>query len=124
MGSVAVGIDLGTTFSAIAYVNEFGQPEIIPNASGDSITPSVILFEDSDIIVGNYAKQAAMVYPEQVVEFVKRSMGETDYSFQYRGKGYGTEELSSYILSKLKADAERRLGQQITQAVITVPAVF
>ena len=124
MGSVAVGIDLGTTFSAIAYVNEFGQPEIIPNASGDSITPSVILFEDSDIIVGNYAKQAAMVYPEQVVEFVKRSMGETDYSFQYRGKGYGTEELSSYILSKLKADAERRLGQQITQAVITVPAYF
>ena len=74
----AVGIDLGTTFSAIAYVNQHGVPEILPNAEGDRITPSVILFEDDDVIVGNYAKQAAVVYPEQVVEFVKRHMGDPD----------------------------------------------
>jgi len=124
MGKVAVGIDLGTTFSAIAYVNDLGQPEIIPNSEGDPITPSVILFEDDDIIVGNYAKQAAMVYPEQVVEFVKRRMGDETYSFDYRGRQHSAEELSGYILAKLKADAEKRLGQPIDQAVITVPAYF
>ena len=74
-----IGIDLGTTFSAIAHVNQHGVPEILPNAEGDRITPSVILFEDDDVIVGNYAKQAAVVYPEQVVEFVKRHMGDPDY---------------------------------------------
>lgn len=124
MGNIAVGIDLGTTFSAIAYINDLGQPEIIPNSEGDPITPSVILFEDNDIIVGNYAKQAAMVYPDQVVEFVKRQMGDADYSFGYRGRRHSAEELSSYILTKLKTDAEKRLGQSIVQAVITVPAYF
>jgi molecular chaperone DnaK len=124
MGNIAVGIDLGTTFSAIAYINDLGQPEIIPNSEGDPITPSVILFEDNDIIVGNYAKQAAMVYPDQVVEFVKRQMGDPDYSFEYRGRHYSPEELSSYILAKLKGDAEKRIGQPIVQAVITVPAYF
>jgi molecular chaperone DnaK len=124
MDNIAVGIDLGTTFSAIAYVNDLGQPEIIPNSEGDRITPSVILFEDSDIIVGNYAKQAAMIYPEQVAEFVKRQIGNADFSFEHRGRKYSAEELSSYILSKLKSDAERQLGQPITQAVITVPAYF
>ena len=70
MSTGAVGIDLGTTFSAIAHVNQHGVPEILPNAEGDRITPSVILFEEDDVVVGNYAKQAAVVYPEQVVEFV------------------------------------------------------
>jgi len=124
MSTGAVGIDLGTTFSAIAHVNQHGVPEILPNAEGDRITPSVILFEDDDVIVGNYAKQAAVVYPEQVVEFVKRHMGETDYSFGYRGKSYDPEQLSSYILAKLKHDAELRLGHRVDQAVITVPAYF
>ncbi|MEQ1503747.1 MAG: Hsp70 family protein [Myxococcota bacterium] len=120
----AVGIDLGTTFSAIAHVNQLGVPEILPNAEGDRITPSVILFEDDDVIVGNYAKQAAVVYPEQVVEFVKRHMGETTYRFKYRGREYTPEQLSSFILAKLKQDAELRLGHRIEQAVITVPAYF
>ena len=120
----AVGIDLGTTFSAIAHVNQHGVPEILPNAEGDRITPSVILFEDDDVIVGNYAKQAAVVYPEQVVEFVKRHMGDESFKFTYRGKDYSPEQLSSFILAKLKHDAELRLGHRVDQAVITVPAYF
>ncbi|MBN2799622.1 MAG: Hsp70 family protein [Deltaproteobacteria bacterium] len=124
MSTGAVGIDLGTTFSAIAHVNHHGVPEILPNAEGDRITPSVILFEDDEVIIGNYAKQAAVVYPEQVVEFVKRHMGSTDFRFTYRGKNYSPEELSSFILAKLKHDAELRLGHRVEQAVITVPAYF
>jgi molecular chaperone DnaK len=120
----AVGIDLGTTFSAIAHVNQHGQPEVLSNAEGDRITPSVILFEDDDVIVGSYAKQASMAYPEQVVEFVKRHMGDNSYRFKYRGREYTPEQLSSYILAKLKQDAELRLGHRIEQAVITVPAYF
>jgi molecular chaperone DnaK len=124
MSSRAVGIDLGTTFSAIAHVNKHGVPEILHNAEGDRITPSVILFDESEVTVGTFAKQSAVVYPEQVVEFVKRHIGEPDYSFQYRGDDYNPEQLSSFILAKLKHDAELRLGHRIDQAVITVPAYF
>ena len=76
MANGAVGIDLGTTFSAIAYVNQHGAAEVLPNAEGDRITPSVLLFEDDVISVGSYAKHAAVAHPEQVVEFVKRHMGD------------------------------------------------
>jgi len=124
MKPAAVGIDLGTTYSAIAYVNKHGVPEILPNAEGDRITPSVILFDGDDIIVGNYAKQAAVAFPNQVVEFVKRHMGEDDYSFEYRGERYSPERLSSFILARLKHDAEHRLGHRIEEAVVTVPAYF
>ncbi len=124
MTTRAVGIDLGTTFSAIAYVNKHGVPEILHNAEGDRITPSVILFDEDEVIVGNYAKQSAVVYPDQVVEFVKRHMGDPDFSFFYRDESYGPERLSSFILAKLKHDAELRLGHRIEEAVITVPAYF
>ncbi len=124
MTTRAVGIDLGTTFSAIAYVNKFGVPEILHNAEGERITPSVVLFEGDDIIIGTYAKQAAVAYPEQVVEFVKRHMGDDDYSFEYRGESYSAEKLSSFVIAKLKHDAELRLGHRVDQAVITVPAYF
>jgi molecular chaperone DnaK (HSP70) len=124
MASAAVGIDLGTTFSAIGWVNEHGVPEVLPNAEGDRITPSVILFEDEDVIVGTYAKQAATVYPEQVVEFVKRHMGDDDYRFSWKGREYTPEELSHFILAKLKHDAELRLGVPVDRAVVTVPAYF
>jgi molecular chaperone DnaK len=120
----AVGIDLGTTFSAIAHVNKYGVPEVIHNAEGERITPSVVLFEGDEIIVGTYAKQSAVAYPEQVVEFVKRHMGEDNFTFEYRGETYNPERLSGFILSKLKHDAELRLGHKIDQAVITVPAYF
>jgi molecular chaperone DnaK len=120
----AVGIDLGTTFSAIAHVNKHGVPEILHNGEGDRITPSVILFEDQEVVVGNYAKQSAVVYPERVAEFVKRRMGEKDWRFKYSGREYSPEQISAVILSKLKHDAEIRLGHRIDQAVITVPAHF
>ena len=125
MGKV-VGIDLGTTFSAIAHVNEHGQPEIIPNAETERITPSVILFEDALVTVGKIAKQNARAVPEQIVEFVKREMGKSKEEFfrDFDGKDYSAEELSALILTKLKQDAEAYLGEEITDAVITVPAYF
>lgn len=124
MTTRAVGIDLGTTFSAIANVNKFGVPEILHNNEGERITPSVVLFENDDIIIGAYAKQAAVVYPDQVVEFVKRHMGDPDFAFEYRGQSYSAEQLSGFMLAKLKHDAELRLGHKVDQAVITVPAYF
>ncbi len=124
MTTRAVGIDLGTTFSAIAHVNKYGVPEILHNAEGERITPSVVLFEGEEVIIGTYAKQSAVAYPEQVVEFIKRHMGDDDFTFEYRGEVYTPERLSGFILAKLKHDAELRLGHRIDQAVITVPAYF
>jgi len=124
MTTRAVGIDLGTTFSAIAHVNKYGVPEILHNAEGERITPSVVLFEGEEVIIGTYAKQSSVAYPEQVVEFIKRHMGDEDFTFEYRGEAYTPERLSGFILAKLKHDAELRLGHRIDQAVITVPAYF
>ena len=125
MGKV-VGIDLGTTFSAIAHVNEHAQEEIIPNAESDRITSSVIMFEDDLVTVGKIAKQNASAVPEQIVEFVKRDMGKSKEEFfrEFDGKQYSAEELSALILQKLKQDAEAYLDAEITDAVITVPAYF
>lgn len=124
---VIVGIDLGTTYSAIAYINDFGKPEIIPNAEQSMITPSVVYFEGSDeIVVGEDARNMAIVEPSKVVEYVKRQMGNNkdEWCFEYRGKEYNAAEVSSLILSKLKSDAEKALSADIKDAVITVPAYF
>ncbi len=125
MGKV-VGIDLGTTFSVIAHINEHGQPEIIPNLESERITPSVILFEDTLVTVGKIAKQNARAVPEQIVEFVKREMGKPKAEFfrTFNAKDYSPEELSALIITKLKQDAEKYLNEEITDAVITVPAYF
>ena len=125
MGKI-VGIDLGTTFSVIAHVNDHGQPEIIPNAESERITPSVILFEDDLVTVGKIAQQNTRAVPEQIVEFVKREMGKSKSTFfrTFKGKDYSAEELSALILRKLKQDAEAYLNTDITDAVITVPAYF
>ncbi len=125
MGKV-IGIDLGTTFSAVAHVNEHGQPEIIPNVENHRTTSSVILFKYGSVTVGNAAKRYAKSAPEQVVEFVKREMGKSKEAFfrTFDGKDYSAEELSSLILTKLKQDAEAYLGTEVTDAVITVPAYF
>ena len=125
MGKV-VGIDLGTTFSAIAHVNEHGKPEILPNSDSDRITPSAILFEDDVIAVGKTARQQAKAVPDQVVEFVKREMGQSreEYYREFSGKKYSADELSALILKKLKQDAEAALNEEVTDAVITVPAYF
>ena len=121
-----VGIDLGETSSSIAYVNDFGQVDIIQNEESELITPSVIMFEDDVIVVGEIAKSQARAVPDQIVEFVRREMGKSkeEYSRQFNGKAYSAEELSAIILKKLKQDAEARIKREITDAVITVPAYF
>ncbi len=121
---IVFGIDLGTTYSCIAYVDEYGKPVVIPNVEGDRTTPSVVQFEGSNRIVGKEAKNNAVLYPNQVVEMVKRHMGTSDWVFTYEGVDYRPEEISSYILRKLVGDAEQYLGQPIKEVVITCPAYF
>ena len=121
-----IGIDLGTTFSAAACVNEHGKPEILPNAESDRITPSAILFDEDAILVGKYAVQQSRAAPDRFVSFVKRQMGKsaTDYSREIHGQKYSADELSAIILKKVKQDAEACLQAEVTDAVITVPAYF
>jgi molecular chaperone DnaK len=122
----AVGIDLGTTFSAIAHIDAYGKPQIIPNAESERITPSVILFDGMNAIVGSTAKQNAVAEPEKIVDFVKREMGRSKAQFhrEFASKKYSAEELSALIIKKLKNDAEKYLGEPISDVVITVPAYF
>lgn len=120
-----VGIDLGTTFSAIAYIDEKGNPVIIPNKQGENITPSTVLFGGKKPVVGSVAKRKSITDPKNYEAFVKRHMGEKTYSFTTKtGETFHPEEVSALILSKLKADAEDFLGESIDGAVITVPAYF
>src|SRR5580700_3235518 len=122
----AVGIDLGTTFSAIAHIDAYGKPQIIPNGESERITPSVILFDGHNAIVGTHAKQNAVAEPEKIVDFVKREMGKSKNQFhrEFNDRIYTAEELSAIIIKKLKNDAQKYLGTEITDAVITVPAYF
>jgi len=124
MGHV-VGIDLGTTFSAIAAVNGAGKPEIIPNREGERITPSVVLFDGDSPLVGSIAKQSAVTSPLNVVQFVKRQMGNPSWKFRSeQGETFTAEDVSAIILKRLKDDAEVALGVTVKDAVITVPAYF
>lgn len=121
----AVGIDLGTTFSALAVLNDYGNPEIVPNREGERITPSVILFDaENQVTVGTIAKNTAVSDPENVVEFVKRQMGNPDFVFAHEGREFRPEDLSAMIIKKLRTDAETLLGVELPSAVITVPAYF
>lgn len=118
-----VGIDLGTTNSAIAHVEE-GVPKTIPNSSGNDITPSVVTISDDNTrIVGEAAKNMQIQKPDRTISSIKRRMGE-DYSVEIDGDEYTPEEISSYILDKLVTGAERRIDEDIEKAVITVPAYF
>ena len=119
------GIDLGTTYSAIAYVDEHGKPVIVPNQESERITPSVVLFDGENVIVGNTAKESAKVEPHRVVSRVKQHMGDPHFVFEYEGQAYSPEDLSSFILRKVVGDAEIALGgEPITDVVITCPAYF
>ncbi|MCE5323575.1 molecular chaperone DnaK [bacterium] len=118
-----VGIDLGTTNSVVA-VMEGGEPVVIPNSEGSRTTPSVVGFSKTgERLVGVTAKRQAILNPDRTISSIKREMG-TDHKVTIDGKGYTPEEISAMILQKLKADAEAYLGEQVTQAVITVPAYF
>lgn len=118
------GIDLGTTYSCISYVDEYGRPVVVPNAENERITPSVVFFDEDNVIVGDVAKENSKMYPEDVVAFVKRAMGDENFYFEHEGKTYHPEEISSFVLRKLVGDAENILGEKIEDVVITCPAYF
>lgn len=118
-----VGIDLGTTNSLIACFTEEG-PKIIPNRLGKNLTPSVVsVDEEGNVYVGETAKERMSLYPDSVAQTFKRSMG-TEREYVLSGKKFKPEELSSMVIRALKEDAESYLGEEITEAVISVPAYF
>lgn len=116
-----IGIDLGTTNSAVAVL-EGGEPTIIPNKEGNRTTPSVVSFKDGEIQVGEVAKRQAITNPDTIIS-IKRFMGE-DHKVEAGGKEYTPQQISAYILQHLKSYAEDYLGETVTNAVITVPAYF
>jgi molecular chaperone DnaK len=122
----AIGIDLGTTFSAVADIDAYGKPQIIPNGESERLTPSVILFDGENVVVGSAAKNSAVAEPEKIVDFVKREIGKPKEQFhrEFGGKKYSAEELSALIVKKLKSDSEKYLDEPVTDVVITVPAYF
>jgi molecular chaperone DnaK (HSP70) len=120
------GIDLGTTYSAVAHIDEFDRAVIVPNDINEPTTPSVVYFESPEnVVVGVEAKNMAEIEPERVVQFVKRFMGRKDeFMFEYGGKQYAPEEISALILKGLVDKAQQNINAQITDVVITVPAYF
>jgi molecular chaperone DnaK len=119
----AVGIDLGTTNSCVAIL-EGGEPTVIANAEGSRTTPSVVAFaKNAEVLVGEVAKRQAVTNVDRTIRSVKRHMG-TDWSVNIDGKKFSSQQISAFVLQKLKRDAEAYLGEKITDAVITVPAYF
>ncbi|MFZ2259971.1 MAG: Hsp70 family protein, partial [Luteococcus japonicus] len=119
----AVGIDLGTTNSVVAVL-EGGDPTVIPNAEGARTTPSVVAFSKTgEVLVGEVAKRQAVTNIDRTIRSVKRHMG-TDWSIKIDDKDYKPQQISAFVLQKLKRDAEAYLGEPVTNAVITVPAYF
>ena len=118
-----VGIDLGTTFSAIARLNDDGEPEVVENADGLPITPSLVLLDEDRVVVGPSFQRMSVANPEQIVEAVKREMGNKDFHVVYQNKKLSPEFVSALILKKMKQDAEKQIGP-IANAVITVPYYF
>ncbi|MBV9871777.1 MAG: Hsp70 family protein, partial [Frankiaceae bacterium] len=119
----AVGIDLGTTNSVVTVL-EGGEPNVIANAEGSRTTPSVVAFaKNGEVLVGEVAKRQAVTNPDRTIRSVKRHMG-TDWEIDIDGKKQTPQQISAFILQKLKRDAEAYLGEPVTDAVITVPAYF
>ena len=114
------GIDLGTTYSCIAYVDEYGKPVVVQNSENERTTPSVVFFdENNEIIVGKEAKNRLNSDPEKVVSFIKRDMGNSGFLFNHNGVDYKPEEISARILQKLVQDASANVGFEIKDVVIT-----
>lgn len=119
------GIDLGTTYSVISYIDEYGKPAVIRNASsGKETLPSVVYFESAgNVVVGEQAKNLAIVYPDKVVQRVKRDMGR-ERNWDFDGTSYTPESISALILKRLAEDAGEETGRAVGDVVITVPAYF
>ncbi|MCW2679104.1 MAG: chaperone protein DnaK, partial [Frankiales bacterium] len=119
----AVGIDLGTTNSCVAVL-EGGEPSVIANAEGARTTPSIVAFaKNGEVLVGEVAKRQAVTNVERTIRSVKRHVG-TDWKQSVDGKDFTPQQISAFVLQKLKRDAESYLGETVTDAVITVPAYF
>ena len=118
----AVGIDLGTTNSVVAVL-EGGEPAVVANAEGNRTKPSIVAFKGSEVLVGELAKRQAITNPDNTMRSIKREIG-TSWKETFEGKEYTPQEISARILQKLKTDAEAYLGEDVTEAVITVPAYF
>ena len=124
MSKYVFGIDLGTTYSCIARVDERGRAEVIKNLEGENTTPSVVAFEDNSVIVGSDAKEESSIKPETTVLLAKSYMGKKVSMLDYNGEPKMPEEISSYILKKLTRDASEQLGVEVKDVVITCPAYF
>src|SRR4051812_18209724 len=122
--STPVGIDLGTTNSVVAARNAYGRPEVVANRDGRNVTPSVLYFGTEPPAVGQEAKEYARLGDDQIASFFKPHMGSPLYRLHFGGADYSATDLSALVLSRLKEDAEAKLGSPVTQAVITVPAYF
>ena len=118
----AVGIDLGTTNSVVAVL-EGGEPAVVANAEGNRTTPSIVAFKGEEVLVGELAKRQAITNPDNTIRSIKREIG-TSWKQKFEGSEYTPQEISARILQKLKRDAEAYLGEEVTEAVITVPAYF
>jgi molecular chaperone DnaK len=121
--SIAVGIDLGTTYSVLAHVDNSGRPWTVSNAEGEALTPSAVFFDRNRVVVGKPAIKAAEFEPLRVAQFVKRQMGESVFPSPIGGRNFPPEVLQALVLRKLRDDARLKLGP-FTKAVITVPAYF
>lgn len=131
--SYVYGIDLGTTYSCISYIDEYGKPVVLKNSDGDHTTPSVVMVEsENNIIVGTEAKRSIEVEPDKTVQFIKRKMGKENDTVTLNGIQYHAPEISSMILKKIVSDANEELrqtgvlqaGEEIRDVVITCPAYF
>lgn len=119
------GIDLGTTYSCIAHVDEHGKPVVLPNTEGDATTPSVVYFESPEnVVVGQAAKEALPIHPDLCVSTVKRAMGDAQWQRTFWNESYRPQGISSFILRKVVGDAEKLTGEKIEDVVITCPAYF
>jgi len=119
------GIDLGTTYSCIAFVDEYGKPTVVTNEDNEPVTPSVVYFETAENVpVGTVAKKSLETDPANVCSTVKRQMGNGDWFFEAHGTQFRAEQISALILKKLAKDASEKLGEEVTDVVITCPAYF
>ena len=121
--TAAIGIDLGTTFSVLARIDERGRPATVVNAEGDRLTPSCVLFDQDDVVVGKEALKAIVSEANHVAECSKRDVGHRVYHKVLEGKQYPPEVIEAWILNKLRMDTSAQIGP-VRQAVITVPAYF
>jgi molecular chaperone DnaK (HSP70) len=125
MAKYVYGIDLGTTYSCIAYIDESGRANVIKNLEGTNTTPSVVNFASSNqVVVGQVAKENAVIDPKNTVSLVKTLMGKSNFAINYNGEDKSPEEVSAYILRKLAEDAEKEIDAEVKDVVITCPAYF